>query len=577
VVETAGHLQHLDDDSELAALRELCIETLLASPEERVYFIDREGRTILVSAGSLAVMSSGVSPDDIVGRRGADFFDEDFARTLQAEEEHILTTGETIVGKPRLVSIPGHSDMWFQTTKMPLRDADGGIIGTFGISRDLTAQIEAESALEHQALHDSLTGLPNRALIVDRIEQMLARTRRSFTRGAVMFLDLDNFKDINDTLGHQAGDQLLVAVADRISGALRSSDTVGRFGGDEFVVLVEGESMDVGSEVVAQRILDILRPPFEIPASPQPISASASIGIAETDRQTSDQILREADIALYQAKAAGKRCAMVFAPRMQTAAQIHRQLSVDLQGALEEEQFFVLYQPTIDLKTGAFTGVEALLRWQHPEQGVIQPDDFIPELEASGLIVPVGGWVLNEACRQGASWLAAGHRFTISVNVSATQILRDDIVDDVEHALARSGFDPRLLVLELTETTLMHDVEATIARLTLLRALGVRVAVDDFGTGYSSLAYLRQFPIDILKIDRSFVSGMVDSSEAAALVHTLVELGRALNLETIAEGVESDEQRLQLQAEHVDLGQGFLFSRPVDVPTISRLLEDRSS
>jgi diguanylate cyclase (GGDEF)-like protein/PAS domain S-box-containing protein len=577
VAGTTENSQLVNTDPELIALRQLCIDTLLASPEERVYFTDHEGRNILVSAGSLAVLTHGGRPEDAVGKTVFELLPEEVAKAAHLEEKQILETGETIVGKVRPVNIPGHDEMWIQTTKMALRDATGAIVGTFGISRDLTAQIEAENALAHQALHDGLTGLPNRALILDRIEQMLARARRSRTRCTAMFLDLDNFKDINDTLGHHAGDELLVAVADRLSNALRPSDTVGRLGGDEFVVLVEGESMNAGPELIADRILDVLRTPFEIAASPAPILVSASIGIAECTGQSADQLLREADIALYQAKDAGKRCAIVFAPTMQASAQIHRKLAADLESALAEDQFFLLYQPTVDLQTGDFTGVEALLRWEHPEEGTIQPDDFIPELEASGLIVPVGSWVLESACRQGAAWLAAGHRFSLSVNVSAKQIIQDRILSDVEHALSVSGFDPTLLVLELTETSLMHDVQETVARLGLLRGIGVRIAVDDFGTGYSSLAYLRQFPIDILKIDRSFVSGIADSNEAAALLHTLAELGRALNLETIAEGVEHDQQRLRLQNENVHTGQGFLFSRPIEATAIDRLLGSREN
>ena len=446
------------------------------------------------------------------------------------------------------------------------------LLGT-GRARAIKLVEERTDEIRFRALHDSLTGLPNRALILDRVDQMLPRARRSLAPTAAMFLDLDNFKDINDTMGHQAGDQLLVAVSKRLTMALRDSDTIGRLGGDEFVLLVEGNALSAGVGVVAERILDVLRPPFEIEASDIPISTSASIGIAEGDRLTAEDLLRDADIALYRAKAAGKHCAVVFEPMMQTAAQLHRDLAIDLHGALESGQFFLLYQPTIDLQTNAFTGVEALLRWNHPERGVVQPDDFIPELEMSGLIVPVGAWVLEEACRQGAEWHARGHRFTVSVNVSAKQLMLDRIVSDVELALSSSGFDPRMLILELTETTLMRDVEKTVTRLMWLRALGVRIAVDDFGTGYSSLAYLRKLPIDILKIDRSFVSGITDSAESAALVHTLVQLGKALKLETIAEGVEDEAQRMQLREENVDTGQGFLFARPLDVAAVNSFLE----
>jgi predicted signal transduction protein with EAL and GGDEF domain len=363
-------------------------------------------------------------------------------------------------------------------------------------------------------------------------------------------------------------------VSARLVSAIRQEDTVGRLGGDEFVVLAEGASLAAGAEMVAERILDVLATPFEIAGSDAPLTVTASIGIAEGRRATPDELLRDADIALYQAKAAGKKCAVVFAPAMQDAVDDHRTLEVDLHAALEADQFFLLYQPTFDLSSGAFTSVEALLRWRHPTRGVILPDDFIPALEASGLIVPVGRWVLEEACRQGAAWQRQGHRVTVSINVSAKQLDRDQIVADVHDALTESGFDPALCVLELTETTLMHNIDDTVGRLTLLKALGVRLAVDDFGTGYSSMAYLRQFPIDVLKIDRSFVSGITDTSEALALVHAMVQLGKALGLETVAEGVENEGQRVQLATENVDTVQGFLFARPLDVGAVNRLLED---
>ena len=447
------------------------------------------------------------------------------------------------------------------------------VLGT-GRSRALSLVLERTQELHHLALHDSLTELPNRALILDRIDQMLARSRREHTPVAVLFLDLDNFKDINDNFGHAAGDQLLAAVAARLVSAIRQEDTVGRLGGDEFVVLAEGASLAAGAEMVAERILDVLATPFEIAGSDAPLVVTASIGIAEGRRATPDEFLRDADVALYRAKASGRNCAVVFAPAMQEAVDDTRNLEMDLEVALEGNQFFLLYQPTIDLSSGVFTGVEALLRWRHPTRGVIQPDDFIPALEASGLIVPVGRWVLEEACRQGAAWQRQGHHLTVAINVSAKQLDQDRIISDVYSALTSSGFDPALCVLELTETTLMHNVEDTVGRLTLLKALGVRIAIDDFGTGYSSLAYLRRFPIDVLKIDRSFVSGITETPEAVALVHAMVQLGKALGLETVAEGVETSDQRAQLAAENVNRAQGFLFARPLDVEAVNRLLGD---
>jgi diguanylate cyclase (GGDEF)-like protein len=446
------------------------------------------------------------------------------------------------------------------------------VLGT-GRARATLLVGERTEELQFQALHDSLTKLPNRALILDRTELMLARARRSHLPAVAMFLDLDDFQDINDTLGHHVGDQLLVAVGSRLVAALREGDTVGRLGGDEFILLVEGATLHAGLEVAADRILAVLGAPFKI-AGHDALSISASIGVASGDRVTADELLRDADVALYRAKASGKKRAVVFAPSMQVAAQDRHALAADLRDALPGAEFFLLYQPTIDLQTNAFTGVEALLRWRHPDRGVVQPDDFIPALETSGLIVPVGAWVLQEACRQGAAWRSRGHRFTVSVNVSARQLELDRFVRDVEAALSVTGFEPGMLVLELTETTLMNDLPETLARLGDLKALGVRLAIDDFGTGYSSLAYLRKFPIDILKIDRSFVSGIGDSAASAALVHTLVQLGKVLNLETIAEGIEDDDQRLRLQAEEVDTGQGFFFSRPLDVLAVDRFLQD---
>ncbi len=445
------------------------------------------------------------------------------------------------------------------------------LLGT-GRSRAMVLVRQRTGELHHLALHDALTGLPNRALILDRIEQALARSRRDHTPVAVLFLDLDNFKDVNDTLGHKAGDELLVAVTSRLTGAIREKDTVGRLGGDEFVVVADGDSLAAGAEMVADRILDMLATPFEIDASEVPLFVTASIGIAETFEGTPDELLRDADIALYEAKAAGKRRAVTFAPSMQRAVDDHRTLELDLQTAFEAGEFFLLYQPVVDLASGALTGVEALLRWNHPTRGVVLPDLFIPALEASGMIVPVGRWVLEEACRQGATWQRQGHHLNVSINLSAKQLEDDQIIDDVHGVLEASGFGADRCVLELTESTLMHDMAGMVVRLTLLKALGVRLAVDDFGTGYSSLAYLQQFPIDILKIDRSFVAGVADSGQATALVRSMVQLGVALNLETVAEGVETGDQRRQLASENIGTAQGFLFAHPLEPAAVDRLL-----
>jgi diguanylate cyclase (GGDEF)-like protein len=429
--------------------------------------------------------------------------------------------------------------------------------------------------IRHQALHDPLTGLPNRTLIIDRVDQMLARSRRSGDPSAAMFVDLDGFKGVNDTFGHGAGDHLLRSVSDRLTTMLRESDTIGRLGGDEFVILLEGHSMDAGPELVAERILDVLREPFVLDGRPDtPLHVSASVGIAVGMRETAGELLRDADIALYKAKDAGKDCYVVFEPEMQTAVQDRLLLQMDLQTALEHDEFFLLYQPVSDLRSGAVTGVEALLRWRHPTRGVVQPATFIPLLEESGVIVDVGRWVLHEACTQAAARAAKGRRLHMSVNVSARQLQSDRLLADIDDALTTSGLEPGLLIVEVAETVIMRDSASTSTCLGDVKSRGVRVAIDDFGTGYSSLAYLRRFPVDTLKIDQSFVAALGGSPEAAALVHTLVQLGKTLGLETLAEGIEHPPQLARLRAEDCDAGQGYLFAEPLTSDALDAYLDE---
>ena len=431
--------------------------------------------------------------------------------------------------------------------------------------------------IRFQALHDPLTGLPNRGLILDRTEQMLARARRTNEATAVLFIDLDGFKGVNDTLGHAAGDRLLCAVTARLALAMRESDSVGRLGGDEFIVLVDGATMDAGPELVAERLLAVIRAPFELEGLPNgPLTLTASIGIAAGLRSSATELLRDADIALYEAKTAGKDRFVAFQPEMHTVVQDRLLLEMDLRDALSSGEYFLAYQPIFNLRSGETTGVEALLRWRHPTRGVVQPDDFIPVLEDSGMIVEVGRWVLQEACRQGARWHARGHRIDVSVNVSARQLEKDQLIEDIACALETSGFTAQSLIIEITETAIMRNVSAVVARLAALKELGVRIAIDDFGTGYSSLAYLQQFPVDTLKIDRSFISTMADSPESGALIRTLVQLGKTLGLETLAEGIEETAQYSQLERDRCDSGQGYLYARPLDANAVEAFLTPRS-
>ena len=445
------------------------------------------------------------------------------------------------------------------------------VLGT-GRARALQLVGQRTGELRHQALHDALTGLPNRALIMDRIDQLLARNRRQGTTGAALYIDLDDFKNVNDTLGHEAGDRLLVAVAHRLTGALRDADTIGRMGGDEFVVLIDGASLGAAPDMVAQRLLNVMRQPFELDGAMMPLAVNTSIGIAVGDRPTGGDLLRDADVALYEAKAAGKNRYEFFFPEMQAEISRRIDLEFELRSAMEADQFRLVYQPIYSLDDLTVVGVEALLRWDSPSHGPIEPAEFIPIVEQTGQILEIGRWVLNQACRQAAVWHSRGDTMAISVNVSGRQLDHDDIVQHVREALASSGLGPGSLVVEVTESCLMHNATATAVRLRAIRDLGVQIAIDDFGTGYSSLAYLQQFPVDCLKIDRSFTHAITTSAESKALIRTLVQLGKDVGLKTLAEGVETTGEMDQLRREQVNEAQGFLLSRPLDAATLEALI-----
>jgi predicted signal transduction protein with EAL and GGDEF domain len=351
---------------------------------------------------------------------------------------------------------------------------------------------------------------------------------------------------------------------------LRDADTIGRMGGDEFVVLIDGAPLKVAPELIAERLLDVMRQPFDLDDTSMPLSINASIGIAIGDRETGGDLLRDADVALYQAKAAGKNQYEVFHPEMHTEISRRIELEFDMRSAIENNQFRLAYQPIYNLDDLALVGVEALLRWEHPNLGNVEPDEFIPILEQTGQIQEVGRWVLIHACTQMAAWHAKGDTLDISVNVSGRQLDHDDVVEHIHEALDTSGLDPSTLIIEVTETALMRNAADTAVRLKAVKDLGVRIAVDDFGTGYSSLAYLQQFPVDCLKIDRAFTHAITTSPESKALIRTLVQLGRDLGLKTLAEGVETTGEMDHLRNENVDEAQGFLLSRPLEPEALER-------
>ncbi len=430
---------------------------------------------------------------------------------------------------------------------------------TRGRARALRMVEEKTGQLRHQALHDALTGLPNRALVMDRAEQML----RCGSNPSAMFIDLDGFKAVNDTWGHPVGDELLRVVAARIAGVLRSGDMIGRLGGDEFVVLVEG-----GARLIAERILEVLRAPFDLGTAHGPISITTSIGIASGYRVAARDLLRDADIALYEAKGAGRDRYAEFRHEMHIAAHDRLALQTDLRRAIEADELFLVYQPILDLDSGEVTAAEALLRWQHATRGLVPPHEFIAIAEESGLIVEIGAWVLERACAQAAAWRDQGFPVRVSVNVSGRQLDDPNLLEIVRGALTHAGLEPDLLALEITETVLMRDADRAAALLRTLKTFGVQVAIDDFGTGYSSLAYLQQFPVDALKIDRTFVASGPDP-----LIHTLVQLGRSLGLRTIAEGIEDPVQLAHLQELGCDRGQGYLFAPPLEAVAFARFLD----
>jgi diguanylate cyclase (GGDEF)-like protein/PAS domain S-box-containing protein len=442
-----------------------------------------------------------------------------------------------------------------------------------GTAQDVTQRKQLEEQLVRQALNDPLTGLANRALFADRLEHALAHGQRPGVTVAILVIDLDGFKDINDSLGHDAGDDLLMIAGMRLQGHARPGDTVARLGGDEFGVLLEDIAADEAVRS-AEALLEGLATPIVL--RDRDLTPTASIGIAIAAGEDAETLLRNADTAMYAAKRQGKGRYALFEPAMHATVIERLDLAADLSRAVEKGQLHLCYEPQISLASGRICCLEALVRWRHPARGEVSPGEFIPLAEDTGMILAIGRWVLREACRQVKAWQErwpAPAPLTIAVNLSARQLQHPGIVDEVRAALAAAGLDPQSLVLEITETAIMEHLDAAITLLTELRRLGVRLALDDFGTGYSSLSYLQRLPVDILKIDRSFVAGVARSTEDSALARGILTLGQTLGLETVAEGIETAEQLAALRALGCQLGQGYLFARPLGPAAVDALLE----
>ncbi len=434
---------------------------------------------------------------------------------------------------------------------------------------DVTTKRQAEARIAHMAHHDALTGLPNRVLFHDRLDETLMRVRRHREMLAVLYLDLDQFKNVNDGLGHPAGDKLLVAAADRLRACLRDSDMVARFGGDEFAVLQIGLAGPHEAAILAERIVTLLSEPYDIDGQQVVIGASAGIALAPADGETAEQLLGNADMALYQAKGDGRRTFCFFQPSMGASLRAHQLLGLDLRKALAAGEFEVYYQPLVTLETGVISGFEALLRWHHPLRGMVAPARFIPLAEESGLIVPVGEWVLRQACAEAAAWPGD---LKVAVNLSPAQFKKGNLPQVVVAALACTGLPAARLELEITESIFLAESKTNLTTLRRLRALGVGISMDDFGTGYSGLSYLRAFPFDKIKIDRSFISELGESADCMAIIRAITNLGSNLGIPTLAEGVETKKQFAWLREAGCTEMQGYLFSRPVPASEIAGLL-----
>jgi diguanylate cyclase (GGDEF)-like protein/PAS domain S-box-containing protein len=519
----------------------------------------------------------GHAMEERVGHSPLELVHPDDASSVRLALEQVVTTAG---GERRFEHRIHHADGTWHVVQAIAKnlidvEAVGGLVVNY---RDITEQKALEEQLRRQAFHDELTGLPNRALFTDRLEHAIQFLGRDTAPIAVLFVDLDDFKTVNDSLGHDAGDRLLVEAARRIEKCIRSVDTVARLGGDEFAVLME----DVGAEApteAASRILAALHEPIQLHRQPLTITASIGIVTAKSPKQTVIELLRNADLAMYAAKDNGKARFEIFRPRLQRAVTTRLRLKADLEQALEAGEFRLRYQPIVDLAMDRLVGMEALLRWHHPRRGEVLPGEFISAAEESGLILPLGRWVLHEACRQARLWQAEGlssEPIGMSVNVSARQLEDPGLANDVSTALAASGLDPALLTLEITESVLMHDTKLTQHSLQRLKSLGLRLVIDDFGTGYSSLSYLRRFPIDGIKIDRSFIDAIDTSREEADLVGSIISLSNRLNLDTVAEGVERWSQLARLRQLGAHLAQGFYLAVPLTPAEVVEFAEDFS-
>jgi diguanylate cyclase (GGDEF)-like protein/PAS domain S-box-containing protein len=546
---------------------------LLEAAPDAMVVVNQRGEIVLLNVQ--AEKQFGYRRDELLGQKVTNIIPEGFAERLIADAlrpaaealAQQIGTGIELNGRRK-----DDSEFPIEIMLSPLENAEG-ILVTAAI-RDITKRKTAEALIIHSAEHDFLTGLPNRMLLTDRVDQAIRLARRYKRKVAVLFLDLDGFKHINDSLGHPTGDKLLQSVAKRLINCVRASDTVSRQGGDEFVVLLVDEEQADDAAITARRMLRAVAGSYLIDRHDLHITSSVGVSVFPDDGIDAETLIKNADTAMYQAKENARQSYQFFKPAMNARAVERQAIEESLRRALERDEFALHYQPKVNLTTGEIVGAEALLRWTNPIRGAVSPAQFIPVAEDCGLILPIGNWVLRRACLQARAWLDAGLALgTIAVNISSIQVRDETFLDGIFDILEETGLDPELLELELTESVLMKNVDSTATMLKALRARGVKIAIDDFGTGYSSLSYLKKFPIDALKIDQSFVRQITTVTDETIIVAAVIAMGRSLKLRVIAEGVETQEQLAFLQAHQCDEAQGYYFGRPVPHQEFAKLLE----
>jgi diguanylate cyclase (GGDEF)-like protein/PAS domain S-box-containing protein len=551
-------------------------EITLNSIGDAVISVDTHGRVDYLNVA--AELVTGWPRDEASGRpieEVLNIVDGVTGRQIVNPVEYVLLNNHALdlTGDVILVGRYGRR-VPIEDSVAPIHDRDGRLVGAVIVFRDISDTVALTSKMRHQAQHDFLTNLPNRVLLNDRITQAIAAARRSDTNPVLLFLDLDKFKHINDSLGHAVGDQLLQAVSERLVHCVRTSDTVSRHGGDEFVILLADERRPQDAALAAEKILLSLSMPFHIDGQQLHTSTSIGISVFPLDGMDAPALIKNADTAMYHAKERGRNNYQFFRHDMNTRAVERQLIESNLRRALEHHEFTLHYQPKIDLETNCITGVEALLRWEHPEWGLVLPERFIVIAEECGLIIPIGRWVLGEACAQAVRWRSQGiSPVSIAVNVSALEFRHRDFFEHALIVLEATGVDPNCLQLELTESVLMRDVASSASLLGKFKAMGVQIAVDDFGTGYSSLSYLNQFPIDVLKIDQSFVHAIdAEMDSNGVIVSAVIGMGKNLHQRVIAEGVEQEGQLVFLKANGCNEGQGNFFSEPVSAVRMQAML-----